>query len=80
MSKLQVLFFTICLMRPCEASATPEHALTLPSFKLIRYEEDYRFLKNQQPLDGLANKIKYLQFSPESDAYLSLGGELRERY
>lgn len=51
---------------------------TDPPFQLMRFDENYAYLKDApQPL-GWDDSIKYLPIG--ADAYLSLGGELRERF
>lgn len=51
-----------------------------PQFKRLRYEEDWSSLrdpaKRTEPLDSL----KYISLGPSGDSWLSIGGELRERY
>nr|WP_246357086.1 alginate export family protein [Pyxidicoccus fallax] len=50
-----------------------------PPFKMLRAEEDYRYLRApdapRAPLDGL----KYLPLDEEGSVFLSLGGDLRQR-
>lgn len=55
------------------------NAQQLPSFKPLRYEEDYRILNN----DSSANwytKAKYSPLSADGHTYLSFGGEVRLQY
>lgn len=53
-----------------------------PPYKLLRYDEDYRYLKDpalrEDPWDG----IKYIPFgdNENDDWYASFGGEMRPRY
>jgi len=51
-----------------------------PAFKTLRYEENYRAMKDPKKRHGLGDDIKYIALPFLPDAYLSLGGELRERY
>jgi hypothetical protein len=51
-----------------------------PPFKTIRYEEDYRYLKDPSARHGFLDEVKYIDLPVPADAYLSLGGEWRERY
>ena len=49
-----------------------------PPFKTSRYDEDYSYLSaSASPVD-LGDRIKYIRLG--DDAYLSLGGEIRERF
>lgn len=55
------------------------NAQQFPSFKPLRYEEDYLILKK----DSSANwytKAKYSPLSPDGHTYLSFGGEVRLQY
>ncbi|WP_245549451.1 alginate export family protein [Methylomicrobium album] len=51
-----------------------------PAFKALRYEETYQALKDLKRRHGLGDDIKYIALPFLPDAYLSLGGEWRERY
>jgi hypothetical protein len=50
-----------------------------PAFKSLRYDEDYRWLRDEASRDSPWAQIKYLP-SSGGDSYLSLGGEVRERF
>lgn len=50
-----------------------------PSFKLLRYEEDYTNLKNKSHLNSY-EKIKYIPILKDSNTFVSLGGEARLQY
>jgi hypothetical protein len=62
-----------------DGSATAQ-APKRPDYENLRYEEDWSVLRDPafraDPLDPL----KYVPLDQTGDAYLSLGGELRERY
>ena len=51
-----------------------------PAYKLLRYEEDYSYLKDPSRRTDFWDPIKYIPLWGRPDWYLSLGGELRERY
>ncbi len=53
---------------------------TPPAYKLLRYEEDYTYLKDPSCRTGFWDPIKYIPLCDREDWYLSIGGELRERY
>jgi hypothetical protein len=71
-SALPTLF---CL--PALAAAPQAPAAERPAFQALRYEEDYRFLRDpaarMEPLDAL----KYVPLAGDGGAWLSLGGEAR---
>lgn len=48
------------------------------SFKLLRYDENYEFLKDSA--DTFYNKVKFLPLNENKDVYLSFGGEARFEY
>ncbi len=49
-----------------------------PKYQKLRYEEDYRYLQDPSKRTDWFDPIKYVPLSEE--AYLSLGGLIRERY
>jgi hypothetical protein len=53
---------------------------TPPAYKLLRYEEDYSYLKNPCCRTDFWDPIKYIPLWGREDWYLSFGGELRERF
>jgi len=61
-------------------SELPPCPATPPPYRQLRYDEDYRYLHDQSCLSDPRDAVKYLPFGEEADRYLSLGGELRERY
>ena len=79
MRSQQVIVF-ISLILGLNAYAKSAENPVPPSFKTIRYEEDYRYLKDQPTQADWLDGIKYIDLPFMPDAYLRLGGELRERY
>jgi alginate export protein len=54
---------------------------TAPPYTLLRFNEDYHYLANPQNRTDLLDPLKYIPLNPDdSYSYLSLGGEVRERY
>ena len=51
-----------------------------PPYKLLRYEEDYSYLKDPSRRTDFWDPIKYVPLWGRDDSYLSFGGEVRERY
>ena len=72
------------------ASATPSPAANgnldlrsapqAPAYKLLRYDEDWRFLREHSQRHDLWDPIKYVPLNDAGSAYVSLGGEVRERF
>jgi hypothetical protein len=53
-------------------------SLSAQSFKLLRYDENYEYLKDSS--DTFYNKIKFLSLNEKKNSYLSFGGEARYEY
>lgn len=49
-------------------------------YKQLRYDEDYRYLKDPSRRTDFWDPIKYIPLGGREDWYLSIGGEVRERY
>jgi hypothetical protein len=49
-------------------------------FKQLRYEEDYRYLRDESLRTDHLDRIKYIPLNKDESVYLSLGGEIRQRY
>lgn len=75
----QFVSIAILATAAVRAQSSPE-AGAIPAFKSMRYDEDYRFLRNATAPGDAFDRLKFipLPFSPES--FLTLGGEIRERY
>jgi hypothetical protein len=56
--------------------ATPDG----PAFKTIRYEEDWSSLRAQPSRQHLLDPLKYIPIALCDNCYLTLGGDIRERY
>jgi len=51
-----------------------------PAYTALRYDEDYSYLTDPSARTDVFDPIKYIPISKRSDMYLSLGGQLRDRY
>jgi hypothetical protein len=51
-----------------------------PAFTALRYDEDYGYLQDPATRTNLLDSLKYIPLNKQGDAYLTLGGELRDRY
>ena len=49
-------------------------------YKQLRYEEDYGYLRDRAAHSDPFDAIKFVPLGAEGDRYLSLGGEIRQRY
>ena len=51
-----------------------------PPYRLLRYDEDYSYLRNPANRSDFWDAVKFVPLNPQGDWNLSLGGEARERY
>jgi hypothetical protein len=73
------VFILMVLIRPWVASAeTGVHYP--PAYTSNRADEDYSYLRNPALRTDVWDPIKYIPFNESGAWYLSLGGEVRERY
>src|SRR5690242_5077603 len=70
------------LVISCAREATAQQSMpsTPPAYKLFRYDEDYRYLQDQSRVSDIWDPIKYIRLGDDPNAFLSLGGEVRERF
>src|SRR2546425_458259 len=55
-------------------------AAEAPAFKLIRYDENYAYLRDPAQRSDYLDAIKLIPLNTNGEWYLTLGGEIRERY
>src|SRR2546422_3722837 len=51
-----------------------------PAYKLLRYDENYAYLRDPAQRSDYLDGIKFIPLNANADWYLTLGGEVRERY
>lgn len=51
-----------------------------PPYKLLRAEEDYRYLRDPSQRTDIWDPVKYVPLGLSEDCYFSVGGEVRERF
>jgi hypothetical protein len=51
-----------------------------PAFKQLRYDENYSYLRDSTRRTDFLDRLKFIRFDAEGNSYLTLGGEVRERY
>ncbi len=52
----------------------------VPPYRLLRYDEDYSYLRDPARRTDFWDSVKYIPLDAEGSWYLSVGGEARERY
>ena len=55
-------------------------AQTAPPFKSLRYDENYEYLRNVERRTSRLDALKFIPLRADGSSYLSLGGEVRERF
>ncbi|MGO4740733.1 alginate export family protein [Bosea sp. 2KB_26] len=66
---------------PAQADPAEAPKFTPPGYKLFRYDEDYRYLRDPANRTDLWDPVKYIPLGGvDSSWYLGFGGELRARY
>jgi hypothetical protein len=72
---------TILPFAALAADPPPESQFVPPSYKVLRFDEDYSCLSNPTNRTDWFDPIKYIPLRAHApDWYLTLGGELRERF
>src|SRR5437867_3899147 len=68
----------------CRTAAEQSTDSTLPTsappFKQLRYDENYRYLRDPAGRADYLDALKFITLNTSRDWYLTLGGEIRERY
>src|SRR6266436_8869439 len=65
------------LQAPAIDSPTPPSP---PPFLKLRYDESYEYLRDPSQRSDYLDAIKFIPLNANEDWYLTLGGEIRERY
>lgn len=70
----------LCFASIAHAQQQAAPSETPPAYKPFRYDENYQYLRDPAKRGDPWDPIKYLPLSAIPAAYLSFGGELRERF
>src|SRR5437899_463389 len=73
MFKRSILFLAVASAVPVMAQTPP------PAYTSVRWSEDYSYLKDASKRTDFFDPIKYIPLGAD-DFYLSVGGQVRERY
>ena len=74
-----VCALTLCVIPQVKAADSPSTPAP-PAFKKLRYDESYEYLRDPSRRADYLDAIKFIPFNTNGDWYLTLGGEIRERY
>jgi len=72
--------FVAAVMNGALAEGTSLPAASPPAFTALRYDENYSYLKDPAARTDVFDPIKYISLSERNGSYLTLGGQLRDRY
>ena len=72
--------FLPLLLAPGTALGADTGASVAPPYKQLRYDEDYQYLQDASRRTDFLDAVKYIPLNRADDWYLTLGGEIRERY
>ena len=70
----------LAVLSVAKAEGNDPPAGSPPVFTALRYDEDYSYLKDPADRTDAFDPIKYISLSERSDSYLTLGGQVRDRY
>src|SRR6185436_13627650 len=79
--RLGLLVIGLTLIRTASgqaADSTP--SLNPPPFKQLRYDESYAYLRDSARRSDYLDGLKFIPLDKDGKSYLTLGGEIRERY
>jgi len=62
------------------AQTKPPCPSSPPAYQQLSYDEDYSYLRDQGCRADLWDPVKYVPFDSSGEMYVSLGGQVRERY
>ena len=65
---------------PRAPAAVPAEPPIPPPFKQLRYDENYAYLKNPALRSDYLDWVKFIPLTTNGQLYLTLGGEIRQRY
>src|SRR6266536_2750313 len=79
--QLWLLVMSLGVCRPAAGhSADSTLPPSAPPFKQLRYDENYMYLRDTSRHSDYLDSIKFIPLNTNGDWYLTLGGEIRERY
>jgi len=73
------LFLKLSTLLLCGNFMLSSFQVEAQDFKLMRYDEDYSYLKKDSSLT-FYDHLKFIPLSSDKNTYLSLGGEVREEF
>src|SRR5215470_13653935 len=78
---ISVWVFGLVAIMADQITTTGESPSTPPSYKMLRFDEDYSYLTNSAKRTDWFDPVRYIPLRTDEPLwYLSFGGELRERF
>ncbi len=68
------------ILNIAKADDTVPSAMSPPAHTALRYDEDYSYLKDPAARTNFFDPVKYIPLNERGDAYVTFGGQLRDRY
>ena len=68
------------ILSPVTLNAAESFERLAPAYKQLRYDENYQYLRDSSLRTDFMDALKYIPLNQEGESYLTLGGEIRERY
>jgi len=75
---MKTLALLICIT--CCLPLSAQDSLDLPEFQLLRAEEDWSVLADEERNTSLWQRLKYLPLGQKNEAFLTLGGDVRSEF
>ena len=76
----QIFHFMLCFALTAPVAAQAENAVERPGFRLLRQDEDWSALGDPVLRTDWFDALKFMPLNQNETAWLTLGGEARERY
>src|SRR5277367_2600662 len=83
--KLSAGFFVIFLSLATQVMAqdmtsSSENSYAPPAYQVLRFRENYGYLSDPALRQDAFDPLKYIQLGNDTNYFLTLGGEVRERF
>jgi len=65
---------------PARADGPVAAPVVPPAHTALTYDEDYSYLKDPAVRNNIVDHLKFIPLDPTGNAYLTLGGQFRDRY
>lgn len=74
------LILAMSLVFPSASAFSETSGPSPPPYQTSRYDEDYSYLRDPARRTDAWDRVKYIPLGDKADRFISLGGEVRERY